>query len=197
MMELRAEPAVSTATIDATPRPRSLRIGRNTLINGLGMGLPLLAAVVCIPLLISMLGTARFGVLTLIWAVSSYFGLFDFGLGRVVTQQVAAVVELGQERRVGRLVGTAMTMLLLLGLMGGALMGAGAEVIASWIQGQPDTGETAQAVLAMAVALPAVVATSGLRGVLEARNAFLTINAIRLPMGLFTFISPEIGRAHV
>ena len=154
------------------------------------MGLPLLAAVACIPVLIATLGTARFGVLTLIWAVSSYFSLFDFGLGRVLTQQVAAAVELREEERVGGLVGTCMALLLALGALGGALMSAGADQIAAWIRGQPDAGETASAVLAMAIALPAVTATSGLRGVLEARHKFVAVNAIRLPMGVYTFAGP-------
>lgn len=169
---------------------RARRIGRNALLNAAGMGLPLLAALVCIPVLISVLGTPRFGVLTLIWAVSSYFGLFDLGLGRVLTLKVAAAVELNEEERVGRLVGTSLTMMLALGMVGGTLMATGAGQIAEWIRGQPDAGETAASVLAMAVALPAVIATSGLRGVLEARHAFVAVNAIRLPMGVFTFAGP-------
>lgn len=178
---------------DAEPQRqlfKSRRLGRNALLNAAGMGLPLLAAVACIPVLISALGTARFGVLTLIWAVSSYFSLFDFGLGRVLTQQVAAAIELREEDRVGRLVGTSMALLLALGILGGALMSLGADQIAAWIRGQPDAGETAVAVLAMALALPAVTATSGLRGVLEARHEFVAVNAIRLPMGVYTFAGP-------
>jgi O-antigen/teichoic acid export membrane protein len=44
----------------------------------------------------------------------------------------------------------------------------------------------------MAVAMPAIVLTSGFRGILEARNKFKIINIIRLPMGLLTFIGPLI-----
>lgn len=42
----------------------------------------------------------------------------------------------------------------------------------------------------MAWAMPFIVLTSGLRGILEARHAFVAINVIRLPMGLFTFLGP-------
>ena len=41
---------------------------RNTLYNFLGLGLPLLVAIVTIPVLIESLGLDRFGILTLIWA---------------------------------------------------------------------------------------------------------------------------------
>ena len=64
-----------------------MRVLRHTFYNLLGLGLPLLAAVVTIPVLVSELGDARFGLLTLIWAVVSYFGLFDLGLGRALTLQ--------------------------------------------------------------------------------------------------------------
>ena len=165
-------------------------IVRDAALNAAGLGLPLLAAVVCIPPLIEGLGTARFGVLTLIWAISSYFGLFDLGLGRVLTQQVAVAVELREQHRIGRLVGTSMALLTMLGVVAGVILWLGAEPIATLLRGQPDAGETTRAVTAMAVAMPAVIATSGLRGILEARRSFLAVNAIRLPFGLLTFVGP-------
>ena len=86
-----------------------MRIAQSALLNAAGLGLPLVAAVVCIPVLIETLGPSRFGVLTLIWAVSSYFGVFDLGLGRALTQQLAAVIELRQWHRVPPLIGTSAT----------------------------------------------------------------------------------------
>ena len=44
-------------------------LARNTLFNLLGQGLPMLVAIFAIPLLIGMLGTERFGVLTIAWIV--------------------------------------------------------------------------------------------------------------------------------
>jgi O-antigen/teichoic acid export membrane protein len=40
--------------------------------------------------------------------------------------------------------------------------------------------------------MPAIVLTSGFRGVLEAMHAFGLINLIRLPMGVFTFLGPLV-----
>ena len=167
-----------------------MRIGRNTLINLAGLGVPLLAAVVAIPPLLHALGAERFGLLTLVWAVVSYFGLFDLGLGRVLTQQLA--IELAQEQptRIGVIVGTSMTLMLGLGVLAGLLLALGATSGVALIKFVPDPIEAAAAIYAMAIAMPAVVATSGLRGVLEARQAFGAVNMIRLPMGLFTFLAP-------
>ena len=86
--------------------------------------MPLLAAIVTIPILIATLGTERFGILTLIWALVSYFGLFDLGLGRALTQQLAASWARGEQGRADRLIGTALLATVVLGLVAGSLLAA-------------------------------------------------------------------------
>lgn len=167
-----------------------MKLVRHSLYNLLGLGLPLVVAIFCIPVLIKELGDARFGLLTMIWAVVSYFGLFDLGLGRALTQQLAVALAADDHQGVGPLVATATALMALLGVLAGLLM----AVLAPWgvglIQSVPDQQEAVNAVLLMAAAMPAIVLTSGFRGVLEARHAFGVINSIRLPMGLFTYIGP-------
>lgn len=169
-----------------------MKLIKNTIYNLAGLGLPLLVAVFCIPVLIRELGDARFGLLTLIWAVVSYFGLFDLGLGRALTQLLAVAIVEKDEKRAGSLVATATALMAVLGVFAGILM----ALLAPWgvglIQSVPDRQEAINAVLWMSLAMPFIVLTSGFRGVLEARNAFWIINAIRLPMGLFTFIGPVL-----
>ena len=77
--------------VNAAPVPES-RLARNSLLNLLGQGVPLIAAFFAIPKLITGLGTERFGLLTLAWLVIGYFSLFDLGLGRALTQVVAAEI---------------------------------------------------------------------------------------------------------
>src|ERR1700721_1064989 len=50
-------------------------LARNTIWNLLGSGAPMIVAVFCIPILIRGLGTDRFGVLTLAWALIGYASL--------------------------------------------------------------------------------------------------------------------------
>lgn len=163
---------------------------RNTIFNLLGLGAPLLVAVVSIPQLIAALGTDRFGLLTLIWAVVSYFGLFDLGLGRALTQQLAVLFSNEEHEKVGPLVATATALMAVLGVVAGALMAAGAHWGVGHIQAVPDHREAINAVYAMALAMPSIVLTSCFRGILEAKHAFGTINLLRFPMGLFTFLGP-------
>ncbi|VVE32750.1 flippase [Pandoraea soli] len=163
---------------------------RNTLYNLFGLGAPLIVAVVSIPSLISHLGTERFGLLTLIWAVVSYFGLFDLGLGRALTQQLAMELAHDDHSRVGPLVATATWLMSGLGIMAGLVLLAAAPWGIGLVEHPQFRDEVYSAVCAMAVGMPAIVLTSGFRGILEARQAFGIVNLIRLPMGLFTFLGP-------
>lgn len=163
---------------------------RHTAMNLAGLGLPLLVAVATIPALIAGLGDARFGLLALIWAVVGYFGVLDFGVGRALTLHLAPALARRDASRAGRLAGTGLAMLAALGVLAGALLAAVAGAGVAWVRDVPDAAEAHRAVLAMAVGLPFVVLTAGLRGVLEADHRFGTINAVRIPLGLLTFLGP-------
>ena len=141
-----------------------MKLVRHTIYNLLGLGLPLIVAVFSIPALIKELGDARFGLLTLIWSVVSYFGLFDLGLGRTLTQQLAVVLGEKDYKRVGPLVGTATVIMTVLGVIAGILMAAAAPWGVNLINAVPDKQEAIYAVYAMALAMPAIVLTSGFRG---------------------------------
>ncbi|MGB5407778.1 MAG: flippase [Thiogranum sp.] len=165
---------------------------RNTLYNLLGLGLPLFVAIVTIPVLIVSLGVDRFGILTLIWAVVSYFGLFDLGMGRALTRHLAEIWAQGDQEQARRLVSTGLAVMAGLGIGAGLLLALGAEWSIRQFSGVTNPRETVNAVYAMSAAIPFIILTSGLRGILEARQAFAMVNAIRLPMGVYTFVAPVV-----
>lgn len=167
-----------------------MRLIRHSIYNVLGLGLPLLVAIFCIPVLIKALGNSNFGFLTLIWAVVSYFGLFDLGLGRALTQRLAMILTLESHEEAGPLIATASLLMAALGMVAGILMAALAPWGVDLIRGGSNRQEVINAVYWMAAAMPAIILTSGFRGILEAHHAFGVINLIRLPMGLFTFLGP-------
>ena len=41
----------------------------------------------------------RIGVLTIIWALIGYFSIFDFGLGRAITQRIASLASHQTDRQ--------------------------------------------------------------------------------------------------
>jgi len=165
---------------------------QNTVFNLVGLGAPLLAAICTIPMLIEGLGEAGFGALALIWAVVGYFGLFDLGLGRALTMRLAESAGRRNEADTGQMVGTAIVITTSLGIASGIILILFSGPVISRIQGIPDMNDASGALFAMACALPFVVVTSCFRGILEANGDFLILNALRLPIGLFTFIGPWV-----
>jgi O-antigen/teichoic acid export membrane protein len=176
-----------------TVRGTGSRLARNSLINLVGTGLPLLVAVVAIPLLIAGLGTERFGILTLAWAVIGYFGLFDMGLGRALTQVVAERLGTGDDRQAPRVVWTALACMLAVGLLGAGLMAALARPLTSVLEVDPSLfEETVAALRVLAIGIPFVVVTAGLIGLLAAYQRFGVINAVRTPMAILGFAGPLV-----
>jgi O-antigen/teichoic acid export membrane protein len=169
-----------------------VRLAKNTVWNLLGQGLPLIVGLVAIPLLIHGLGTERFGVLTLAWMVIGYFGLFDLGLGRALTKLVAEKLGAGQLEKLPGLIWTALVIMVGLGIAGALIL----VVLSPWlvfhilkIPASLQT-ETLYAFYLLGLSIPIVICTTGLRGILEAYQRFGVVNAIRIPMGLLTFLGP-------
>jgi O-antigen/teichoic acid export membrane protein len=169
-------------------------LARNTVYNLIGQVVPLIAAFFSIPFLIDGLGTDRFGVLMLAWMVIGYFSLFDMGLGRALTKLIAEKLGSGEMNEIPALAGTGLFLMGVLGLAGTIAAAAltpwlvhNALKIAPVLQ-----IETSRAFFLLALSIPVVISTAGIRGILEAYQHFGAINMLRVPMGVFTFIGPLI-----
>jgi O-antigen/teichoic acid export membrane protein len=152
----------------------------------------MLVAIFCIPLLVKALGTNRFGILTLVWVLIGYATVFDFGLGRALTQLVAVRLGTDQQRDVPGLVWTSQLMMLFLGFCGTALL----ILLSGWLVRhvlhvpvglEP---ETRWSLYLLAFSIPVVISTAGLRGLLEAHQQFGVTSALRIPAAVFTFAAP-------
>ena len=165
---------------------------RNVFWNLIGAGAPLLVAIVAIPLLIEGMGLSRFGVLTIAWMVVGYFSLFDFGLGRALTKLVAEKLGNGQLEEIPSLIWTAMSLMAVLGVLGAVVVAAISPWLVNDVLNIPSElqNETLIAFYLLAASVPVVISSTGLRGVLEAHQRFGIVNAVRIPLGIFTFIGP-------
>jgi O-antigen/teichoic acid export membrane protein len=160
--------------------------------NLLGTGSPLLVAFVSIPILIHGLGTDRFGVIALAWTLIGYAGLFDLGLGRALTKLVSEKLGSGREHEIPELFWTSQTMMMMLGVVGAAVFALCSHGLVYRVLKIPAAlqSDALNSFYALAVSVPIVISTAGLRGFLEAQQAFGVINLIRVPMGIFTFAGP-------
>ena len=60
--------------------------------------------VLTIPYLIKNIGIEKFGILTLIWSLIGYFSIFDFGIGRDLTQQISESLWKNQNEEVYKII---------------------------------------------------------------------------------------------
>ena len=166
----------------------------NIAWNLFGTAAPLLVAIFAIPILIEDLGIARFGVLTIAWMVVGYFSFFDLGLGRALTKLVAEKLGQRQSDDSPLLIWTAISMMAVLGLLGAIVVAALSPWLVSNVLKIPVELqlETLKVFYLLALSIPIVIITTGLRGVLEAHQRFGLVNAVRIPLGILTFLGPVV-----
>lgn len=187
------DPSLQMTTAKSTPDLTSGRLlAHNTLWNLAGQLFPVLVAAATIPVLIRGIGQARFGVLSIAWVVIGYFSLFDLGIGRALTKLVAEKIGAQKEHDIPSLVWMSLFLLFLLGLFGGAVT----WLISPWLVYKAlkvpvDLRiETLHGFYLLALSIPLVTVTSGLRGSLEALQRFRILNIIRIPMSVYSFAGP-------
>lgn len=170
-------------------------LAKNTIINFIGMALPLAAGFVAMPFVIRWLGTTRFGILSIVWIIFGYFGIFDLGLGRTTTKYVAEALGKGE---LEKLPGYFWTTVFLQAATGAvALLGlvvATPILTKHFLKIPADFVQEAQLTLKLvAISLPINFISSSFRGVLEAGQRFDLVNTVKIPLNILFYILPLLG----
>jgi O-antigen/teichoic acid export membrane protein len=172
-----------------------MSLRRNTLWNLVGSCAPFLLGVVTTPYLLRHIGVEAFGILTLVWSLIGYFSLFDFGLGRALTQNVAANRAGGQVEQLPSLVKTGLAFLLFAGAIGGILLAVLSNQLGSkWLNVSVSLQRsTVHALLIAALGIPLTTITAGLKGILEAYEDFKAVSILRMLLGATNFGFPVLS----
>ncbi|AEC21701.1 polysaccharide biosynthesis protein [Pusillimonas sp. T7-7] len=172
-----------------------MSLKKNAGWNLVGSGAPLLVGLLCIPYLVKQIGIEAFGILTLIWALIGYFSLFDFGLGRALTQQIAKCLDTPAAIQIPSLARVGLLFTFLTGVVGGVVLALLVDVLVyDWLNisaGLQSTTKTS--LLIAALGIPLATLTTGSRGIVEAYQDFKSVNLIRLWLGVATFALPVVS----
>jgi O-antigen/teichoic acid export membrane protein len=170
-----------------------MSIKRNTLINLVGAMAPMFISLMIVPLYLRLVGEARFGVLVLVWLFVGYFEFFDFGIGKATANHMARLRDAPISAReeafwTGALINGA------LGLLGGlVLLAAGHYAVDAYfgdkLSGELDE-EIRRALPWMALAVPVGTVSAVGVAALEAREQFLTLNALQVLVTALIQLSP-------
>jgi O-antigen/teichoic acid export membrane protein len=174
---------------------RRPKFARNTALNLLGQGLPLIVGVLTTPRIVHGLGPERYGVLATALVVLGYFGLFDLGLGRAATRFVASALGGGRDDEVPAIAWTAVMVQAGLGLLGTVILIAVTPLLVEHLLNIPPSlrDEARSSFQVLAFSIPAVLVSGSLRGVLEASQRFDLLNAAAAPLSAANFLLPYIG----
>lgn len=172
------------------------QIIRNSTFNVAGQVIPLVAALVLIPHLLRVLGNEKFGLLSLIWSALSSSNLFNVGLAKATTRYASKLAAQHDDNHLRQIAWTSLTAQLLLGLIGASLLASVAGRLVGWLQVPgPLQEEAGEAFRVLALAIPAILVGSSLRGLLEAGQRFDLANAVRAPLGVLDMVLPAVALA--
>jgi len=179
-----------------------MSVRRNTLYNIGGAALPVAVSLLTVPAYLSLIGEARFGILSIVWLLLGYFGVFDLGLGMATAQQIAAREKDGRAAQAG-IFWTALLTNFGLGIAGGLIAWPIAQYYFAHFLKVDATvrGEILAALPWLIAAVPLATVTGVATGALQGLNRFAALNVISvagtmlfqlLPLAAALFWAPSL-----
>jgi O-antigen/teichoic acid export membrane protein len=167
---------------------------RFVVFNLAGHILPILVALVSVPVIAHHAGVERLGALGVVWALVGYFSFLDFGLSRVVTRRVAHARDRGYlQEELAQLRGVfwqrAVPGLLVIGVV----LLLARKLFAGFLPPGTLGEELARGWAWIAWCVPVTLATNWLRGALEGAHRFARVNLLRSVFGAWSYAAPAFA----
>ncbi len=175
----------------------------NFAINVFGAIVPLVVALVTVPIYVRHIGDARYGLLSIVWVLLGYFGFLDLGLSRAATNALARLRHAPQGER-ARVLVTTLVLNLGLGLFGSLCLAVFGSYLLQHVLAVPEALklEIAQAFPWIVGLLPLALLSGVGIGALESRERFLLANVLQVsgfslgqiaPVILAVLVSPSLA----
>jgi O-antigen/teichoic acid export membrane protein len=164
---------------------------KSVLINFTTKFIPLVIGFTCIPFIIQHLGNERFGILTLIWAIIGYSTVMDLGLGRALTQHVAAKIGANDTEPLPTTIFTAVTTVFTIGSIFSMVLWFFSPAIVDMLNVSAGIkAETVVTIRIMVASIPFLIGNIMAMGVYEAYQKFAFLNKMNWPIVISNFIAP-------
>ncbi|MCL4378296.1 MAG: flippase [Actinobacteria bacterium] len=138
------------------------------------------------------MGTEKFGILNLAWVIIGYFSFFDFGIGRALTKIIAEKIGTSEDKEIPGIFWTSFYLMLAISFLGTIiLLFLTPEFVYNIFKiSKSLQKDTLKTFYVLALSIPVVTTTAGIRGMLEAYQKFGVINIIRTFLGVSMFFVP-------
>lgn len=181
MRPAKVESLASESAGGDDDRSGLLRIAGNAAYNVVGQILPAVVMLAVLPLLLHGLGTARFGLFSILWAILGSCTIFNLGLPRAATKFVAEKRQRDNKADVCGYVWGALALNGVFGcLFGAAVLLLRHPIVSALKIPPPLVPEAYRGLGAVGVGVPVTVLFQGLRGVLEGYQLFRAVNVVRV-----------------
>jgi O-antigen/teichoic acid export membrane protein len=170
-------------------------LAKNSIFNLVGQILPMLVGVLTIPYIVKGLGTNGYGILSIAFMVLGYFSVFDLGLSRATVKFVAEHLSPDKIHKVPELVWTSLSLLVVMGCIGGLLVAAFVPILVTRFFKMPASfvGQAKISLFILAGSMPVILANDALRGVLEATQRFDLVNYVKVPGSISFYLMAALA----
>jgi O-antigen/teichoic acid export membrane protein len=171
-----------------------MSLKKNTVWSFVGSVTPMFLGLITIPYLIKQVHVEAFGILTLVWSLIGYFSIFDFGIGRALTQQVSSNISQNLEHELPSIIKTGLFFMLVTGVFGGGVLAITSHELGThWLNVSKGLEiDTIRCLLIAAIGIPLTTITSGLKGILEGFEDFKSASVLRIILGVSNFGLPAL-----
>ena len=153
-------------------------IFRNFAINFTGLILPTFVSLVTVPTYIRLLGTERYGILTLVGVYIVYFGMLDLGMGIATENRISRAHLVQDDVSIDRVFWSACWSNLATGTIGAGIMYFGAAAYANNVATMPDEirQEVIESLPWLALCIPVAILSTVFVAAISGTQRFTLLN---------------------